>query len=73
MCVGRKVEQNEDLTIITKPKQTKLMHQATPTLYLNTANLRLVYKLEMKNNVRIQLRLMFSILSVTTKARLFIF
>lgn len=44
------MEQNEDLTIITKPKQTKFMHQATPTLYLNTANLRLVYKLEMKNN-----------------------
>lgn len=62
-----------NLTPITKPKQPQLMHHATPTLYLNAANLRLVYKLEMKNNVRIQLRFMSSIFSGTTKARLFIF
>lgn len=48
--------QNEDFTTITKPKQLRVMDPVTSTLYLKTANLKQVYKLETKNNVRIQLR-----------------
>lgn len=52
MHVVRKAGQNNDVTTITKPKQPKLLHHAAPTLYLNTINLRLVYKLERKTNER---------------------
>lgn len=52
MHVVRKVVQNDNITTMAKPKQSKLLYHAAPTLYLNTINLTLVYKLERKTNVR---------------------
>lgn len=69
----RKLGQDKDFVTITKPRQLKLAHHAALILYLYTASLRLIHKLERKNNVKIDLESLFSLFFGTTKDRLFIF
>lgn len=65
--------QDKDFITVTKPRQLKLAHHAALTLYFYTANLRLIHKLERKNNMNTDLGSLFSLFFRTTKDRLFIF